>query len=44
VWCGSQPDYLGSEIDQPIVIVVGNMVQRDVNRHGRMSGPNLTLE
>ena len=44
VRCGSQPDHLGSKVDQPIVTVVGNVMQRDVDRHGRMSGPDFTLE
>ena len=34
---GSQSDNLRSEVDQPIVAVVGNVVQRDVDRHGWMS-------
>ena len=41
---GSQPDDLRSEVDQPIVTVVGNVVQGDVDRHGWMSGPEFTLE
>ncbi len=41
---GSQSDNLRSEVDQPIVTVVGNVVQRDVDRHGWMSGPEFTLE
>jgi hypothetical protein len=30
---GPQTDNLGSKIDQPVVMIEGNVVQRDLNRH-----------
>ena len=40
---GSQAHHLGPEVDQPIVMVVGDVVERDVDRHA-MSRPDFTLK